>query len=313
MSMHALKRGVAWMGIAAVALTALGLAPANATRAVKNGRIVLGMDRGNGTQVYTVSPSGTGLRRLTHVVGGAQHPDWSPDGHTIVFERDFPDETCGVELMNADGTGVVNLTGHRRGCEQNPSFTPNGQRIVFVVQRCDACRQAIWTMNLQGGDRQKVRASPQHVGIVDPNVSPDGKTIAFMGAKDDSHRGLYTVSSNGKHLELIVPFLLIVGTHFDWAPDGRLIVFTEYGTGPGNTNTVRPNGSDRTALTHYRGDLGAGGAVYSADGRWILFRLQNDVTSRYSLWKMRPDGTDRTRIRKLPAKFGDLDESRKLA
>lgn len=181
---------------------------------------------------------------------------------------------------------------------------------MFVDYRgCDTCRDAIWSMNLQGGDRRKIASTPRvgkrYVGILDPNMSPDGKTIAFVGQKDDAHRALYTVGSNGKHLSLIVPFSSDVGTHFAWAPDGDRIVFTEYATGPGNTDTVRPDGSDLVAVTHYRGDVGAGGAVYSADGRWILFRRQSDTL--HSLWKMRPDGSDKTRIRRLPAGFGGLD------
>ncbi len=84
-------------------------------------------------------------------------------------------------------------------------------------------------------------------------------------------------------------------------------MFTEYQDGPGNMDIIRPDGSGLKQVTHYDGDLGAGGAVYSPDGRWILYRLQNDVTGKYAIWKMRPDGSQRTRIRGLGVKFVNLD------
>jgi Tol biopolymer transport system component len=141
----------------------------------------------------------------------------------------------------------------------------------------------------------------------DPNVSPGGGIIAFVGSRSDGLRALYTVKSDGSHLRRITSFVWALGSRIDWAPSGRHIVFTEYRAGgPGNTAIIRPDGSGLVQLTHYSGDLGAGGAV-SPDGRWILYRRQNDAVSRYSIWKMRPDGSQRTRMRRMSVKVVTLD------
>jgi Tol biopolymer transport system component len=311
--MHARNRVLACLVIAAVGWTLAGVLPARATTVPKNGPIAFYMDRGNGSEIFSISHTGADLRQLTHEAGEwiATAAQWSPDGRLIVFDIDDQNGTCAIELMHADGSGVVNLTKTHGGCDKDPSFTPDGRRIVFVRATCLSCREAIVSMNLKGGDRRRIIYTPRVHGRLlnpeDPNVSPNGTTLAFVGGLFDEAnvRALYTVKLDGTHLTRVVPFHFHVGTRIEWAPSGDRIVFTEYETGPGNTMTVRPDGSDLVAVTHYRGDVGAGGAVYSADGRWILFRLQSDTL--HSLWKMRPDGSDKTRIRRLPARFGGLD------
>jgi Tol biopolymer transport system component len=275
---------------------------ASATFPGKNGRIAFATDTGSSPQVIkTVKRDGTDL---TRVAAHAVSEDWAPDGRTIVFERDHKGG-CSIQLSNPNGSGIVDLTGSRSGCEQDPSFTPDGRRILFTRNN-----RAIWRMNLRGGARTRVRRMPDRLQLDagDPNVSPGGGIIAFVGTRSDGLRALYTVKPDGSHLRRITSFAWALGYRIDWAPSGRHIVFTEYRAGgPGNTAVIRPDGSGLVQLTHHSGDLGAGGAVYSPDGRWILYRHQNDAVSRYSLWRMRPDGSRRTRIRNMGVRFVGLD------
>jgi Tol biopolymer transport system component len=167
-------------------------------------------------------------------------------------------------------------------------------------------------MNLRGGDRRKIVAAPRASGKFvtpeDPSLSRDGTELAFVGElnQEQAIRALYTVRMSGSNLDRIVPFSFHLGTVTDWSPDGDRIVFTEYQTGPGNTVTILPDGSGLLRVTHYTGDTGAGGASYSPDGRWIVFRLQNNAKDRFALWKMHSDGSDATRIRRLRFNFGSI-------
>jgi TolB protein len=306
-----MKRWTSALAVAVASYTMLFAAtPAHATFPGRDGRIALYGELSDGSEIYSVSHTGTNLQRLTRIDGEAHSPDWSPDGTRIVFAFWHPDGTCSIELMNAHGSAMTDLTGTHRGCETDSNFTPDGRRIVFVVQRCRSCREGLWSMNLDGGNRRKIVAAPRDSGrliaMADPSVSPNGRTIAFIGGRTETARGLYTVRMNGSDLQLIVPFSFDLGVVTDWAPDGDRIVATEYQTGPGNTVTVRPDGSDRVRVTHYTGDVGAGGASYSPDGRWIVYRRQNNNKEQYALWKMRPDGSDATRIRRLRFNFGSI-------
>jgi Tol biopolymer transport system component len=306
------------VGVAS-AIALLVAAPAQATFPAQNGRIAFYANRGENptAQIYSIHRQGSGLRRLTDVAGDttALHEDWSPFGRRIVFELD-PGPTGGniIEIMNDDGSGVTDLTGDRHDCEFEPSFTPNGQRIVFVRGVCGRGRHdEIWSMNLQGADRRKISDTPG-VGALDPNVSPDGSRISFTVKRDPDLLGgaLYTVRRDGTHLTKVVPFTFDVGIKSDWAPGGNHIVFTEYldlldGHTP-NVATVRPNGSHLVQLTHQDGvNYAAVAGSYSPDGRWILFRFDNYKKGEYRLTKMRPDGSDKTPIARLGLKERGMD------
>lgn len=58
-------------------------------------------------------------------------PDLSPDGTQIVFSN-FVDNNFDIFIMNADGTGLTNLT-NTASAEYEPSFSPDGKRIVYVA------------------------------------------------------------------------------------------------------------------------------------------------------------------------------------
>ena len=280
---------------ALVLVLAVTSLPSFATFPGRNGRIVFGADTGGGYQLYTVRPAGTDLRQITHLDGDAVHPEWSPNGRRIVFELDRPSGPpfCSVVLVNSDGTNMVDLTGRRNGCEGQPSFTPDGHRIVFDRFNDLTNVEAIWSMNLHGGERRLVTTGIGK-GVTDPNVSPDGRTVSLIAYNGkDLGQALYTSGLHGGHLRQVVPFRFDVAVKQDWAPNGRHLVFTDNADNferPANIARIRPDGTGLRYLTHYRSpDLRAYVGSYSPNGRWIVFRLENH--GRYGLFKMRADGS----------------------
>jgi Tol biopolymer transport system component len=305
-------RMMAVVTVAALAQTSLAQATPTTARSAygqfpgANGRIAIVVDRGSGDVIETMKPDGTDFRILVGKSDGPVNtPDWSPDGRHLVFSTQPPGCSV-VNIANAHGGDITDLSKGRPGCEFEPTFTPDGRRIVFAVQRCESCHQWMESMNLNGRDRRKIVMAPAGVGFSDINVAPDGTRIAFVGQRATYIRGLYTVRMNGSHLKKILPLSLDVGARFDWAPDGRRIVFTRYSESPPgrqpNVATVRPDGTHQILLTQVsQPGVGDGGATYSPDGRWIVFRYQNDNSSRIWLTKMHSDGRDKTRIRRFPA------------
>lgn len=80
------------------------------------------------------------------------HPRWSPDGAKLTitsqgldwFNRD-------VLVINADGTGEMNLTSQRTGSDGWSSWSPDGATIAFFSsQDADSQTHELWFMNADG-------------------------------------------------------------------------------------------------------------------------------------------------------------------
>ena len=98
--------------------------------------------------IYTVTPDGTGMARLTHAgdLDNFDFPVWSPDGTKIAFGCNF-NPAGGICVMNADGSEITQIT-------QNPDGSTHldWQRLpsVLVVTDCNDPSLAQLT-SLSGG------------------------------------------------------------------------------------------------------------------------------------------------------------------
>lgn len=229
------RRFLLLTGIVVALAAAVALSTAHQARATyrgHNGLIAFNAITSSGlNQIFTVRPDGHGLRQITSLDGDSFNPDWSPDGKRIVFEFDTQDGGW-VEIMKADGTGVTNLTPAVTCCSGQPSFTPDGKRIVFERFDPDTGDDAIWSMRTDGSDVKRVIDPwPNGAGFAtDPNVSPDGKTLSFVGwdgslvgpaPNFEPAQGLFTSRLDGSNLKQVMPFSSDQAVKQDWSPDGR--------------------------------------------------------------------------------------------
>jgi Tol biopolymer transport system component len=265
------------------------------------GLIVFGGETEDGTQLWTVEPDGSHAQQITHVDGDAVNPDWAPDGRSIVFEWALPDDAgAQVAVVDADGGDLRVLPLTRPDCvDANPAFTADGRRVVYLTD-CPT-ESALYSRAVDGsGEPQRITA-PGPDGYDEPNPSPDGRLLSYIRVEDrvEFQQALTVSRIDGSEPHDLLPPAEDVAVKTGWSPDSSHIVLTtdanQIGDAPleANLATIAVDGSDLRYLTHYSGgQLSAFAGSYSPDGRWIVYRLQDNVTGESGLWRIHPDGTE---------------------
>jgi TolB protein len=121
-------------------------------------------------------------------------PDWSRDGHRVVYSSYLGRQWNQLWLMTADGANPLQLT-YGDFDATAPRWSPDGRRIAYVSNA--GGNTSLWIVDVPGGRRAPVRADRRvyrspvgrlHVAVVDPRgralaarvsvTGPDGRGSA---------------------------------------------------------------------------------------------------------------------------------------
>ena len=104
--------------------------------------------------IWTISSSGTGLRRIVSADARPQRRlAWSPDGTKLAFQGG--DGDFEVFVVNADGSGLKNLTDNQKIQDEWPSWSPDGKAIAFASNR-DGGLDQIFAMRVDGSGQTQL-------------------------------------------------------------------------------------------------------------------------------------------------------------
>lgn len=103
----------------------------------------------------------------------------------------------------------VNLT-HRRGYDNQPSFTPDGRTLLYTAVGDDG-EADTWRILLPDG--APARVTKTAIGVYSPTVMPDGRTFSVIRVEPDSTQRLWKFSLAGGEPTLVLPGVRPVGYH----------------------------------------------------------------------------------------------------
>lgn len=108
---------------------------------------------------------------------GCWHPQFSPDGNTILFTKAVDDDVD-IYSMALDGTGLTKLTDSSRNFDRG-KWSPDGKEIVYVAE--EEGQTEIWLTELTTGRTLRLVAFPGETGayLSMPEFSPDGDAIVL--------------------------------------------------------------------------------------------------------------------------------------
>jgi Tol biopolymer transport system component len=102
-----------------------------AAAAVPAGRIVFVREIGEQSELYSIRPDRTALKRLTGDPGYDHSPAWSPDGRLIAsFGAD------GVVIRTAGGSVVRRIAIPVEGFAEELRWSPDGRSLAYLVEHC---------------------------------------------------------------------------------------------------------------------------------------------------------------------------------
>ncbi len=188
-------------------------------------------DNGEIQNICTIRRDGSGLRRLTHSESAEFSPDWSPSGRWIAFNRGghiFLIRPNGDEMRRVPNTGNAGHLGWRHnnrivftrgsrdggdiytirrnglgrqrltfphaGDEDEPQWSPDGRRIVFM-RLTGVGKFDIFKMRSDGSRVR--RLTRRCCSTASPTWSPSGRQILFLDL------GLYKMKSDGRDVERV--------------------------------------------------------------------------------------------------------------
>ena len=209
--------------------------------------------------------------QITSQSGLEWFPSLSPDGKWVVYGGDA--ESSGghrdIFLQSTTGQTPIDLTADSIDDDDQPAFSPDGERIAFRSSRGGG---GIFVMGRTG---EAVRRLTRR-GFK-PTWSPDGREIAFTTENADldpqntlglSSLWIVNVVSGEErqvgHVDAVLP---------SWSPHGQRIAYTTRGAIAGSTRldiwTVERSGTNPIAVT--TDGASNGNPVWAPDGTHLYF------------------------------------------
>lgn len=212
-------------------------------------------------------------------------PRPSPNGEWILYSAYDPSQR-GVNAFSIYATSP-------RGGARRPiagpgaiwgTWLPDSKNIVYVS--LSSGRSVLVRTSGGGAGTTFITNNPLGGADEQPDVSPDGKTIAFHTYL----QGRYVLATIG--IDGTSPTIYVPGTSPRWHPSGKKLVFNRQVDGKWHIFTLELETGQVTQLTS--GPHNNAYPSWSPDGKWITFH--SDREGRYQIYFMKEDGTAVTQM-----------------
>ena len=243
------------------------------------------------SEIYVMNPDGTDQHALTDNASNDADPAWSADGSELAFES-VTGNAFNLYVINADGTGVRQITHSTHRTDVQPAWSFDGLRLAFSRQKMDGTG-GIWVVHVDGSKLQRLTGDDNANSR--PAWSPDGSTIAFVSDRSGNH-DLWLMDRDGSNKRPLTTTPDVQEDNPNWSPDGTKVIFdacaaTSYpcpgGTVDYNVFVMNADGTGLVQLT--TSPAIDANPAWSPNGNKIVFR--SDATGNTEIWTMNADGT----------------------
>jgi Tol biopolymer transport system component len=238
---------------------------------------------------------GTRPLRLTRDPAPDTTPVWSPDGREIAFVRELEENPVlyVVPSMGGQERRLTEIVGPARPLASlftvgSLSWSPDGASLVFAESGAQGGPARVTRFVLETRERKVLTSPPAGTsGDLCPELSPDGKQVAFVRGQESSGAGLQDVwvqPVHGGQARRLTTGAYGWACRLAWTPDGREIAFeAPPSSATGDTGTllrVSAEGGDARPLL---GPGQKGGSPYLRGSRLVYAQYD---TPRRNIWRV---------------------------
>ena len=169
------------------------------------------------TDIYVKAVESEVFRQLTATPASETGPAWSPDGHSLAFVR--------------SGLGVFTIS-QLGGAERQVSasgthvaWAGDSKSVLIRDREADTRPFGIYQVFLDTLDRRQLTQAPVGAGDWRFEVSPDGRTLAFIRYEKVGIADVYVVPIGGGEPRRLTNWNAAI-EGLSWTPDGREIVYS---------------------------------------------------------------------------------------
>ena len=110
-------------------------------------------NRGGSAQIYVMSSSGGGVRRLTFQGNYNQEPDWNPKPGSNLIAFTGRDGKGAYDIFTVDAKkGTIKRLTQGQGSCRSPTWSPNGRLVAY-----ETTRGGIWVMDDEGLNQHQLK------------------------------------------------------------------------------------------------------------------------------------------------------------